>query len=305
MAIALFGRLNEEWLRTFPALPHGIPSHDTPGRVFARLDAARFEEGFRNRVQAAFQRTGTQVVPVGPVPARFPRPGPGPGAAAPGSAPGPRPTGWGRPGPRWTAGPTKSRPSRSCCACSARGLHRDPRPGTLRVGLPEEDCAPDPGAGGRLRVRTNHKGLHARLEDTFAPERAGGFAGYVHDHADTVGKGRGRIEIRRCRTTGDPDLLAHADPDREWCDLAGLVRVESERRCGDRVSTGVRGFIPACRPGPSGHWRRCASTGPSRTPAPGSWTSPSARPAAASAPAMPPTTGNQLAGCTPPWRHQA
>ena len=109
----------------------------------------------------------------------------------------------------------------------------------------EGDCAPDSGAGADyvLRVRANHKGLHARLEDTFALERAGNFAGYVHDDADTVGKGHGRIEIRRCWTTGDPD--------REWRDLASLVRVESERRCSDRVSTEVRYFIPACPPEPS------------------------------------------------------
>ena len=35
-----------------------------PGRVFTRLDAARFEEGFRDRVQAAFQLTAGPVVPV-------------------------------------------------------------------------------------------------------------------------------------------------------------------------------------------------------------------------------------------------
>ena len=52
-----------------------------------------------------------------------------------------------------------------------------------------------------------------------------------------------RIEIRRCWTTGDPDLFAHVDPDREWRDLASLVWVESEHRCGDRVLTEVRCFI--------------------------------------------------------------
>ncbi len=64
VAIALFGQLNEAWLRTFLELPHGIPSHDTLGRVLARLDAARFEEGFRDWVQAAFALTEGQVVPV-------------------------------------------------------------------------------------------------------------------------------------------------------------------------------------------------------------------------------------------------
>ena len=64
VAIALFGQLNEEWLRTFLALPHGIPSHDTLGRVLARLDASGFQEGFRDWVQEAFELTEVQVVPV-------------------------------------------------------------------------------------------------------------------------------------------------------------------------------------------------------------------------------------------------
>ena len=85
MAIALFGRLNEEWLRTFLELPHGIPSHDTLGRVFARLDAARFEECFRDWVQAAFKLTGGQVVPIDGKCLRGSHDrGPGPGTAASG-----------------------------------------------------------------------------------------------------------------------------------------------------------------------------------------------------------------------------
>jgi len=35
--IADFGRAKEAWLRTFLELPHGIPSHDTFGRLFAVL----------------------------------------------------------------------------------------------------------------------------------------------------------------------------------------------------------------------------------------------------------------------------
>src|SRR6185295_3873885 len=33
--VEAFGRAKEAWLRTFLGLPHGIPSHDTFGRVFA------------------------------------------------------------------------------------------------------------------------------------------------------------------------------------------------------------------------------------------------------------------------------
>lgn len=38
--VARFGQLRLAWLRTFLRLQHGIPSHDTFGRVFARLDPA-------------------------------------------------------------------------------------------------------------------------------------------------------------------------------------------------------------------------------------------------------------------------
>ena len=68
------------------------------------------------------------------VPAGLPRPGPGPGTPAPGSAPGPRTTGWRRSGPRWTASPTRSRPSRNCCACRSRGAASRPSTGYLLGG---------------------------------------------------------------------------------------------------------------------------------------------------------------------------
>jgi len=41
-----FAKSKEEWLRDFLELPHGIPSHDTLGRLFASLDSSRFEECF-------------------------------------------------------------------------------------------------------------------------------------------------------------------------------------------------------------------------------------------------------------------
>ncbi|OLE97649.1 MAG: ISAs1 family transposase [Cyanobacteria bacterium 13_1_20CM_4_61_6] len=39
-----FGHAKRAWLETFLDLPNGIPSHDTFGRVFARLDP---EQGHR------------------------------------------------------------------------------------------------------------------------------------------------------------------------------------------------------------------------------------------------------------------
>ena len=44
--IANFATAKESWLREFLELPHGIPSHDTLGRVFALLDSDIFEQCF-------------------------------------------------------------------------------------------------------------------------------------------------------------------------------------------------------------------------------------------------------------------
>ena len=58
----LFGKSKRVWLQTFLALPHGIPSHDTFGRVFARLHPQRFQECFLAWTQAVAQLTqGTLI----------------------------------------------------------------------------------------------------------------------------------------------------------------------------------------------------------------------------------------------------
>ena len=58
----LFGKSKHAWLHTFLALPHGIPSHDTFGRVFARLNPRRFQECFLSWTQAVARLTqGTLV----------------------------------------------------------------------------------------------------------------------------------------------------------------------------------------------------------------------------------------------------
>ena len=290
VAIALFGQLNEAWLRTFLALPHGILSHDTLGRVFARLDAAQFEEGFRDWVQEAFALTDGQVVPIDGKSVR--------GSHDRGQGLGPLHlvSAWAQANRLVLAQTAVEDDSNEITAI----------PALLRM-LCLEGCIVTLDAMGcqkkiarqiraqdadyLLRVRANHQGLHDRMEDTFTLERAEDFADCPHDYADTVGKDHGRIETRRCWTTGDPAYLAHVDPDREWCDPASLVWVECERRCGDRVATDTRCFIsslPPPRPNPC--CRRCAGTGASRTPTTGSWMSPLARTTAASARATPPTT---------------
>jgi predicted transposase YbfD/YdcC len=58
----LFGKSKREWLEQFLDLPHGIPSHDTFGRVFARLDPKPFHECFLSWTQSVSKLTQGTVV---------------------------------------------------------------------------------------------------------------------------------------------------------------------------------------------------------------------------------------------------
>lgn len=68
--IELFGESKEEWLakcyqnRTFLELPNGIPSHDTFGDVFARLDPEEFRRCFAEWVRAVATVTKGQVIAI-------------------------------------------------------------------------------------------------------------------------------------------------------------------------------------------------------------------------------------------------
>src|SRR5215207_6894948 len=64
VSIEAFGQEKAGWLRTFLALPGGIPSHDTFGRVFARLDPDEFRGCFLAWVRAVVGEVGAQVVAV-------------------------------------------------------------------------------------------------------------------------------------------------------------------------------------------------------------------------------------------------
>src|SRR5690554_2166814 len=45
-----FARIQEEWLKKYIVLEHGIPSADTIARVFSLIDPDQFETAFRNWV---------------------------------------------------------------------------------------------------------------------------------------------------------------------------------------------------------------------------------------------------------------
>lgn len=64
VAVETFGRAKRAWFARFLALAHGIPSHDTFGRVFAVLSPEALQACFLHWIQAVAQVTGGQVVAI-------------------------------------------------------------------------------------------------------------------------------------------------------------------------------------------------------------------------------------------------
>src|ERR671932_1031450 len=62
--IELYGRSKLAWLKTFLALPNGIPSHDTFRRVFMLLDPDAFEACFARWAQSLMGQVEREVVAI-------------------------------------------------------------------------------------------------------------------------------------------------------------------------------------------------------------------------------------------------
>ena len=63
VGVAEFGTSKHAWLQTFLHLPNGIPSHDTFGRVFARINPDQFQQSFLQWIQSVQQRR-TDVIAI-------------------------------------------------------------------------------------------------------------------------------------------------------------------------------------------------------------------------------------------------
>lgn len=94
-----------------------------------------------------------------------------------------------------------------------------------------------------LAVKGNHKTMPQDLNDLFAGCDEVKFVDVPHDDAETVNKGHGRLEIRRCQTLIDPQYLDYVRRCAAWKGLKTLIRIQRERRIDDRITTETANFI--------------------------------------------------------------
>ena len=60
--VELFVKCKHEWFKGFLDLPNGVPSPDTFGRVFARIDPEQFQACFMDWVRSVSRLTQGQVI---------------------------------------------------------------------------------------------------------------------------------------------------------------------------------------------------------------------------------------------------
>ncbi|MDE0311861.1 MAG: ISAs1 family transposase [Caldilineaceae bacterium] len=242
-----FGHAKRDWLEAMLGLPNGIPSHDTFGRVFARLDAEQFEACFMKWVQHLHELTQGQLLAIDGKTvrrshARRKKQGPLHLVSA------------------WA---TTSRLVLAQTEVAAEANEITAIPELLDM-LELSGCIvtidaigcqkaiaqqiTESGADYVLALKQNQPQLHEAVETMFTLERQNEFADVAHDFHQTIEKDHGRIETRRCWVISAPEFLAYMDPDQEWSHLQSLVMVEAKRQLPEATSYATRYFISSLSP---------------------------------------------------------
>ena len=225
--IAEFGQAKADWLRRFLALPNGIPSHDTLGRVFSRLDPEQFQASFLDWVRSISELTQGEVVAIDGKTLR------GSGDRSSGRRPLPLVSAWASAN-RLTLGPGKTAAKSNEITAIPQLLELLDLRGCL-VTIDAMGCqkaiARQIVAGEAdylLAVKSNQGQLYANLQDAFRCAEELDPQGSCRE----VSKGHGRLEVRQCRVVTDREDLAYIDPAGEWPQLSSVAPGSYERQSG-------------------------------------------------------------------------
>ena len=237
--VELFAQLKKDWFSTFLELPGGIPSHDTFGRVFSRLDPKAFEACFRSWIAALAETATEGVVAID-------------GKSLRGSfdtASGKNPL------HMVSAFSASSGLCLGQVATDAKSNEITAIPALLQtlglkgcivtidaMGCQKEiarQIVVDAKADYILALKGNQGTLHQDVRGYFDAPSAP-WKNAPHSVFEETDKGHGRIEIRKVTVTDDLGWLTQR---KEWRGLTSLVLVESTRILGEKETTERRYYI--------------------------------------------------------------
>ncbi|MCH8745984.1 MAG: ISAs1 family transposase [Chloroflexi bacterium] len=234
-----FGKSKEEWLKGFLELPNGIPSHDTFGRVFALLDAQQFRDCFLAWVQAVSAVTRGQVIAIdGKTLRRSHDKSLGKSAIHMVSA-------WASEN-RLVLGQTKVAEKSNEITAIPELLALLDISGCI-VTIDAMGCQKEiarliieDSGDYVLALKENQGQLYREVKELFEDE---GLVASEGDFHETVNKGHGRLEHRRCWSIADQEYISYLNLKGEWRGLRSVAKVTGERRIGEKVSIESRYYI--------------------------------------------------------------
>lgn len=244
VGIETYGKAKHTWLKTFLALPNGIPSHDTFSRVFARLEPEQLQGCFLSWVRSVSRITKGEVIAIdGKTVRRSYDEGKEKGAIHMVSA-------WASQN-RLVLGQRK---------VDAKSNEITAIPELLKV-LDLHGCIVTIDAMGTqktiahqiveqggdyvLALKGNQGNLFEDVQQIFEQAKAKNFEGIDHDFYETCEAGHGRLETRRCWSLGQVEWLIDAE---KWTGFTSIAMVESLRRCDGKTSRELRYYMSSLTP---------------------------------------------------------
>ena len=235
-----FGQAKHDWLKRFLALPNGIPSHDTFGRVFARLDPDALGRCVAAWMGAVCEAAGLRHIAVDGKSAR--------------SAPRDTFSGCLHLVSAWAA-ENRLILGQAAVADGSHEIAAIPEllgvlelKGAL-VTLDAAGCQKeiaeqirDGGGDYLLAVKGNQPTLHAAVHAVFARACEADFASVKHDGHESAEEGHGRHEERYVTVIYDPEGLPPG-----WPDVAAVVLVGREREAKGANASTAHYYITSLR----------------------------------------------------------
>jgi predicted transposase YbfD/YdcC len=240
--IELFGKSKWPWLKSFLELPNGIPSHDTFGRVFSLIDAQQFQLAFYEWVWAVNDIIQGQIVNLDGKQLR-----------------GSKDTVLGK---------------RAIYMVSAWAEENELVLGQRKVdeksneitAIPEllkllaiSGCIVTIDAIGTqtniaqtiieaeadyvLSVKENQGHLYEDISVLFGVDQAQNFKYASLEYTKTTNKGHGRLEVRECWSTSNPEYLNLIRGQQAWTGLQSIAMVISTRIIAGKETKRVRFYI--------------------------------------------------------------
>lgn len=240
--VELYGRRKLNWLRQYLELPNGIPSHDTFGRLFARINPEAFQQSFVNWTKAIQELTQGEVIALD-------------GKQLRGSHDQGREksaiymvSAWASTN-RLVLGQRKVDEKSNEITAIPKLLELLELRGCIvtidALGTQTKIAKQIVEQGGDylLAVKENQGRLYQDLVGLFSYDQAHHFQGAPYQVAKTVNKNHGRIEIRQCWTTSDPEYLNTIRDRQKWKGLNSIVMIVAERISDQHTSTEIRYYI--------------------------------------------------------------